>query len=297
MFFVERRFFSPPPGFDEEQRRVSAAYRSELEAHGVHLLNDEARGQIVELQTRLARLSFAFGNGDGSQLYGLLEAREELANLLGFACYADLVMPSKVMGSRKAVLDLLDRVEALPRPMERRIFVNSGPVSLEQVLRGLAGLADLISSLPCKPIQPADLSKACLSDGVLVGGEEAGVWAKQTKAWELGKRGRVLLDLEARPNKLQQPATFMLRFAVRNTKSSARNDCALVAAVSNPASLTRHEIDSLFHEVRGWRKVAFYSKSRKVGTCSCCCLFRHSIPTAGVDSCIARFRRSPFDAD
>lgn len=83
-------------GFDEEQRRVAGAYRSELEAHGVHLLNDEARGQMVELQTRLARLSYAFGNGDGSQLYGLLEAREQLANLLGFSCYADYVMPSKV---------------------------------------------------------------------------------------------------------------------------------------------------------------------------------------------------------
>lgn len=143
-------------------------------------------------------------------------------------------------------------------------MVNVGSVSLDQVLRALAGVAEIIAGLPVTLIKTSHLDNPCLSDKPVESRQRMSCvslwisssnseenWAKDAKAWELGKKGRVLLDLISRPNKLQQPATFMLRFAVRNTRSSLRNDCALVAAVANPLHLSRHEIDSLFHEVGG----------------------------------------------
>jgi intermediate peptidase len=55
----------------------------------------------------------------------------------------------------------------------------------------------------------------------------------------------------------------MLRFDVSNTRSSSlsRNVCAVVAAVSDTSRLSRHEIESLFHE---WGHVlaAVFSRTR-----------------------------------
>ena len=229
--------------FDEEQVRVAHLYKSELEAHGVHL-GAHVQEQVVQLQTAIADTAHRFVCGEFGLLENLLELRERLAQVLGFECYADYVTPQRVIGSKSAALSLLDSIESMPSPKEKIFFVPQGPIALEQVLSTLKQLTEKMIGLKVTKISSS---------------KEA--WHPSVQCWQVGERGKVFLDLLARPNKADQPATFMLQFDVLNTHvEGGQNECAMVTAVSNPANLSRHEVESLFHEVcLIWKSIRFFT--------------------------------------
>jgi Zn-dependent oligopeptidase len=66
---------------------------------------------LTQCSGSIGALSHRFAGGEGAALAPLLNARRELARLLGHASYAEYVLPSRVLGSVAAVETLLDAME------------------------------------------------------------------------------------------------------------------------------------------------------------------------------------------
>jgi len=225
-------------------------------------------------------------------LQRMIEKRHELARLLGFASWAELVMADKMVGSGLKVSEFIDRVvdmsgkraaeeyEVLLRHKRERepgaTEVDpwqAGYVS-EQVRRSDYDF-DAQSVRPYFPyaqVQAGALAVASRLYGVTFTRVEAPVWHPAVECWEMREGdalvGRFYLDMHPREDKYRQAAEFDIRTGIAGRQLP---EAALVCNFpggepGDPGLMEHSDVRTLFHELGHLLHGLFAGRRRWTGT-------------------------------
>jgi thimet oligopeptidase len=205
----------------------------------------------------------------------LVAKRHELANLLGFATWADYVTADKMVGSAKAAAEFVDRVVAASGPKAEREYREL----LERKRKDVRG-ADAVNawestyyselvrkanyefdSQSVRPYFQFDRVQAGVLDVAsrLFGVEfrrntTAPVWHPSVECYEMfedGKLvGRFYLDLHPRENKYKHAAHFAVRLGVAGVQiPESALVCNFPGGVEGDPGLMEHDdVQTFFHE-------------------------------------------------
>ncbi|MET0378849.1 MAG: M3 family metallopeptidase [Spongiibacteraceae bacterium] len=219
------------------------------------------------------------GQWDNSQLMvDILNARQELARLLGFNDYAELSLATKMAGSCDEVLGFLHDLAAKAKPLAQREYAELKEFAAKEL-----GLADLqawdvpfaseklrlaryaLSQEELRPYFPA----AKVIDGLFavvdklfgaqfVPASDLSVWHPDVQAFRLQRNGQTLalcyLDLYAREGK--RGGAWMDNCRSRRLRADGTLQLPAAFLICNftppgattPSLLTHDEVTTLFHE-------------------------------------------------
>jgi thimet oligopeptidase len=205
----------------------------------------------------------------------LLELRHELAQLLGYACWADYVTEDKMIKSGAAAREFVARVAALARPrmlaevaelLEEKRREEPDAQVLHDWERGywterFKARALGFDSQSVRPyFAYANVRDGVLATSAALYGVEfrrdraRAVWHHSVECYEVvdGERvvARLYLDMHPRPNKYKHAAMFDLRAGL---EGEALPEAALVCNFSeprgdDPALLLHQDVTTFFHE-------------------------------------------------
>jgi thimet oligopeptidase len=225
-------------------------------------------------------------------LQRLLEKRHELARLLGFASYAELVMADKMVGSGLKVSEFIDHIVALSgrRATEEYEMLlrhkRAREANASQVNAWEAGYwseqwrrseyeFDAQSVRPYFPyarVQAGALDVASKLFGVTFTRVDAPVWHPAVECWEMREGdalvGRFYLDMHPREDKYRHAAEFDVRTGVAGRQLP---EAALVCNFpggepGDPGLMEHSDVRTLFHELGHLLHGLFAGRRRWTGT-------------------------------
>jgi len=285
----------------EEGSRVAASLRAEFERGGIRLPAAQ-RDELAAAQARAVAASHAFGRASGEsrggspQLLALLQARADVAALLGFPSFAALATQPLLAGSPAAPAALCDRLAA---GLQARVSAELAS------LRGRGGEPDALErerlmaarrSALCPPAAQAAAARhfplhACVAGLRLLAQRLFGValreaplrrgegWAAGVARLEASRGGEplgsVYLDLRGRPGKLRGAAHFVLR-AGRSRGGGVLPRVALVASLGDGGGGLAHASVELLHHEFGHALHSLLSRTR----------YQHLSGTRGAADCV-----------
>jgi thimet oligopeptidase len=205
----------------------------------------------------------------------MVARRDELAKLLGFKRWADLITADKMVGSAKNASDFIDKIVEASGPRAERDYntllkrkqqdspgatvVNAWETSYYSELVRKSDYA--FDSQSVRPYFAYDRVKQGVLDvtGRLFGVsfrqvKGAPVWHPDVECWEMvegGKLvGRFYLDMHPRPGKYNHAAEFGIRTGVKGRQiPEAALVCNFTGGIEgDPGLLTHDDVVTFFHE-------------------------------------------------
>jgi len=205
----------------------------------------------------------------------MIAKRYELAQLLGFDQYADLITADKMTGSAQVASDFIDRIVTAARPIGEREYAEllarkraDDPAATEITDWERSYYSELVrrssydfDAQSVRPYFPFDEVKQGVLDvtSKLFGVEfrrveDAPVWHPSVECWEMfedGKLvGRFYLDLHPRANKYSHAAHFGIRSGETGVQIP---EAALVCNFpggepGDPGLMEHSDVETFFHE-------------------------------------------------
>ncbi len=224
------------------------------------------------------RLHFEFQNraypANVPVLRRLLERRHELARVLGFASWADLFTADKMVESRAAVAEFVERIAALSADRaateyqellehKRRRDPNAPAIPAWEAAYAAERLrrdayqfdAQLVRPyFPFERVKQGVLDLSARLYGVTFERADAPVWHPSVECWEVVENGqriaRFYLDLHPRADKFSHAAEFDARTGVAGGPiPEAALVCNFPGGQPNDPGLMEHaDVRTLFHE-------------------------------------------------
>jgi len=225
-------------------------------------------------------------------LQRLIEKRHELARLLGFASWAELVMADKMVGSGLKVSEFIDRIVGLSghRATEEYEMLlrrkRERDPNAPQVNAWEAGYWSEqwrrseyeFDAQSVRPYFPFERVKAGALDvasklfGVTFTRVDAPVWHPAVECWEMREGdalvGRFYLDMHPREDKFSHAAEFDVRTGIAGRQLP---EAALVCnfpggAAGDPGLMEHSDVRTLFHEFGHLLHALFAGRRRWTGT-------------------------------
>ncbi len=205
----------------------------------------------------------------------MIAKRHELAQLLGFDQYADLITADKMAGSAQVASDFIDRVVTAARPIGEREYAEllarkraDDPSATEITDWERSYYAELVrrseydfDAQAVRPYFAFDRVKQGVLDvtSKLFGVEfrrvnDVPVWDPSVECYEMyekgRRRGRFYFDLHPRPNKYSHAAHFGIRSGERGVQIP---EAALVCnfpggSEGDPGLMEHSDVQTFFHE-------------------------------------------------
>ncbi len=225
-------------------------------------------------------------------LHALLSKRFELAQLLGFANYADLITADKMIGSGKNASNFISRINdaSYARTLEEYNILlkrkqKDDPAATKVFRWEMSYYKELVAredfdfdSQSIREYYAYENVKSGILDVMsrlfevtFKNREDAPVWHEKVECWEMFEGsniiGRFYLDMHPREGKYSHAAEFGIRTGVEGKQIP---EAALVCNFpepndDNPALMEQSDVETFFHEFGHLLHTLFASKTRWIG--------------------------------